>query len=290
MGEENLKDRPDIGPREGRAILARRTTRAVTKLLPAVGPVFVPDRRGEPEVIGSAVFLRVGPSHFVITAAHVTDRAGGQVYVGGESRIVGISGQYSRTLGSGAGSADPFDLAVLPLRDSEISELRDCRFLNLEDCEIGERAIVGRPGSSKYLLLGYPFSKQKGLRDDTVLLDSMKLLAEACPDSEYTRFGKNPAGHLMIGFDKKRSANLNGVVTPPDPYGVSGGGIFRLRGWTGEEAETETLVAIAIEWTRRAGKSIIGTRIDVCLDGIRRRYPLLAPWIDRRFRQHRAAV
>lgn len=262
---------------------AQRIGRAVERLLPSLAAVIIPNERDEPEVIGSGVFLRTGPSQFVITAAHVMDQARGKMHIGGESRIVSVAGHYSHTLppdGSTSRAGDRFDLALVPLADREMEGLRDCRFLGVDELEPRElvdlRPVVG----SKYLLLGYPCSKQR-VRDGVPHLEPLRFVGRARPLSEYRVRGWDPRRHLLIEYDRKRAWNLAGRVTLPKPYGLSGGGLFRVRGWVGEEPEQETLVAIAIEYAGAAGKTVIGTRISVCLEGIAQRYPHLQPWLRR---------
>ena len=264
--------------------LAERVARAVERLLPAVSPIFIPAPNGDAQVIGTGILLRVGPSEFVVTAAHVMDIARHEFYVGGESRIVAVSGRYTNTHAPGGLRAnDRFDLAIIPLRESEVADLRDSRFLALEELEPSEVVDYRPTWGSKYLMVGFPATKQGKTRDNVVQVDPLRFAARARPLADYVDTHWSPRDHLIIEYDKKVAWTLNGQVTLPDPNGVSGGGLFRIRGWVGEEDERETLVAIPIEYLGKRAKAVVGTRVDHVLVGIMKEYPHLSPYIRRRF-------
>lgn len=269
--------------REALRGFAERTARAVERLLPAISPVFIPSQKGDADLVGSGVLLRIGPSELLVTAAHVMDIAKGDLHIGGESQIVDISGEYSETGDPATRDSDKFDLAILPLSQAHVSQLRDARFLSLDDLEpfetVDHRPVIG----SKYLLLGFPATKQSVTRDGNVRVDPLRFVAQARPTTEYEIHGRDPSHHLLLEYNKKRGRAITGQVTLPDPYGVSGGGVFRVRGWAGEEAERETLVAIPTHYTGRVGKSVICTRIAEVLRGVMKRYPHLVSHIRRAF-------
>jgi hypothetical protein len=213
------------------------------------------------------------------------DIARNQFYVGGESRIVGVSGRYSNTVSvTGRREDDHFDLAIIPLRDRDVADLRDSRFLSLEELEPSE-VVDHRPvWGSKYLMVGFPVKKQGTTRNDVVQVEPLRYTARARPDSAYVGTPWRPDSHLLVEYDKKIAWTLNGQVTLPDPYGVSGGGLFRIRGWVGEEEERETLVAIPIQYLGRSGKAVVGTRVDIVLQGLLKEYPHLERYVRRAFR------
>jgi hypothetical protein len=259
--------------------LAQRTAFALERVLPAICPVLIPSRTGDPEVVGSAVLIRVGPSEFLVTAAHVMDIAQDQFYVGAEETIVGISGRFTATVApNGNRNDDHLDLAVLPLAEHEVRDLRSCRFLSLDELEPLERPDHRPVVGSKYLLVGYPCSKQKIGADGILNVAPMRFVANARPAAEYCAPWV-PQDHVMIEFDKKTSWGVGGKITPPDPYGVSGGGIFRVRGLLGGGRQSERLVAIPIVYTGKSGKSVIGTRISAVLSHIAAEYPMLARFV-----------
>lgn len=242
--------------------------------MPAVSPIFIPAKGGDAELVGSGVLLRVGESEFVATAAHVMDIARHQLHIGSETRIVHVKSEFSNTTSQdGNRDSDRFDLALIPLQKDEVAQMEGARFLSLDELEPSEapdhRPILG----SKYFLLGFPATRQRRTVHDTVHVDPLLFSARAMESAQYVERGWSEQQHLMIEYDKKQCWTVDGQITAPDPYGVSGGGLFRVRGWFGEEPETETLVALPIRYTGKTGKSIVATRVNVLLDGLAQRYP-----------------
>lgn len=266
----NPEDEP---PREVRKAVDARAQRSVLRIEPATIPIFTAGEDGEPELLGSGLLLRVGSSEFIVTAAHVMDRAMHEFWVGSDDRLVGIKGPYSHTAApKGDRDLDLFDLAIVPLREPEVSELRRCRFLSLDDLAPFEvpdlREVVG----SKYLMFGYPCTRHDKRREQ---VRPLKYISRACPAADYAPIGITPSTHIVLNYDKKRGYTVDGQITLPDPHGISGGGIWKLQGFHGDDFEAEHLVAIAIEW-RKGQKVAFGTRVRVLLDGITLRYPHVA--------------
>src|SRR6185369_8327588 len=64
-----------------------------SRLVRSVRPVFVPDDRGRPELVGSCTLLRIECQGLLSTAAHLINRYSDRYfYVGGAKCIVPIAG------------------------------------------------------------------------------------------------------------------------------------------------------------------------------------------------------
>jgi hypothetical protein len=111
--------------------------------------------------------------------------------------------------------------------------------------------------------------KDGGLTIEPVRYTSTPLLPEQYP----TGFEFGP--HHGIAYHKKKMIARNGnIQPPPDPHGVSGGGLFRLGTFDDikNNASTPALVGIAIE---DHNTCLIATNIAYALELIRADQPEL---------------
>ena len=94
------------------------------------------------------------------------------------------------------------------------------------------------------------------------------------PPSTLGKLGVEPASHLLLGFDKKKSRNTAGrTITAPDPNGMSGGPLWRFEIYKDQKL-TSRLVGILIEW-RTEVKGMLAIRMPILLAGIAYNYPHL---------------
>jgi hypothetical protein len=84
--------------------------------------------------------------------------------------------------------------------------------------------------------------------------------------SDHAGLGVAEPFHALMGFDKERSVDLEGPRIPPDPNGMSGGGLWRFASLRGGPEAPNPLVGVLIEWR---GSALIATRTAVLLSAIR---------------------
>src|SRR4051812_22222464 len=89
----------------------QRMTALQSVLVHSVSPVYADTGRREPELVGSAVLVQVGPASFAVTAAHVLIKSQElPLYLGGASQIIDFRGQYITSTQPGESTAaDKYD-------------------------------------------------------------------------------------------------------------------------------------------------------------------------------------
>lgn len=261
------------GPVDRQAIavaFADRVLEAANTLLPAIAPVMVPNKAKNLEVVGSGILLRVGPSEFLVTAAHVMDQACHGLHIAGPSNVVHISGRYAETTGVANRARDKIDLALFPLSEREVVQLRDARFINVLEFEVYPVSELRRPGDEMLLLIGYPVSRQPRPQNDVVDPRHFYYIGTEVQASEYSRWEWNAADTVLMTYEKKHTLNrLAERVTTPDPYGMSGGGVFRLFDLK--------LVAVPIHYLGRQHDLVAATRAIHIIHGLRQRFKHVTP-------------
>jgi hypothetical protein len=234
----------------------RRVAIVEDRITKYIIPLYGTNDRRERYVIGTGVLLRIQNDGFLITAAHVLDenrRAQTNIEIPGDGRLVPIDGQTMTTPLPSSGRRDSrfafFDIALVDPSDT--------------------------PGPrTRYTFAGYPSSQHNGPRGGTLTIAPLRLTSESLPPDQYPE-GFALETHACIAFDPKQAVARSGTVQrPPDPHGVSGGGVFRIGTWDEIIAGTnqERLVGIAIEM-RKQEQCLLGTRIAYPLEMIRSERP-----------------
>ena len=240
-------------------------------------PVYDLDHRGELDLVGSALLLKVGDHHFVVSAKHVFEiLAHRSLGIGGEGIAELANQQWFFTRGT-TSDTDRWDLAFASLSTKQVADLGRSDFLQIEDLALSERPDLERPNGSKYFAFGFPCTKQKKpRRGEPTEPRSLVLWALPAPQKTYTRLAVEPGSHLLLEFDRKKVTDLEGPRTSPKLNGMSGCGI-----WTAprhmRDASRDRLVAVLIEYHAEDMKAVVGTRIGAVLDGIRKHFPALRP-------------
>ena len=106
--------------------------------------------------LGSATLFRIADAHFVVTAAHVLQRASARrktVGISGaaDHRFLALAGDWMRSSPDADGVPDHYDVAVHRLADDAVQRLSGMQFLRLSDAlfdDAGPRAV--------YTLFGFP--------------------------------------------------------------------------------------------------------------------------------------
>jgi hypothetical protein len=260
-------------------LLAQRIAVIGDRTIDPTSPVYIDTGKARPEAAGSAILLRVGEAHFVLTAAHVLDlTAKADVYIGG-TRLLALGGRYitSPLPRDGQRDNDRIDIAIFPLTPEQVAALGDAVFVEVGATAPGHVTDPTPRSGSYYLVAGYPLSKQPKTIPDTILkAQPVYLAAKALPAENISEMGLDPRNHILLEFDREAVWAPGGTRTAPAPTGMSGGGIWVVDGLLTPTPKPEVLVAIATEWDRDA-KTILGTRIGLCFDAIGDHHPGLKP-------------
>lgn len=238
---------------EERRLLAERLQESVV-------PLFICDRGGRPDRIGSCVLVRLDSDLFAFTAAHVIREAG-------NARL------FAPSEGRG-GKLLPLPRCIAHLSSSEIHNDLDVAVLVLSAPQLGpfERRVFlagteidlnDQPDdqglASFYFVLGYSASRTQVKVSRTerhIHQQSFHCSTNPVDATEYLQEGMSQAHHVLLDFDHKEIVIGGRRVNPPKLQGVSGGGVFHIS----RETKQGPLVAIATQ-NRRNSRLIVGTRI-----------------------------
>jgi len=257
-------------PEEASALRVSRLQQQQERVEAATVPIYVSSR--PVEHVGSGVLLKLGEERFLLTAAHVADnRDRGDLYLGGEQTPVRITGTVtSSKTPDGNRDSDKVDAAVIHLSRETVAHMEDALFLTAGELDVAEPRH-----DDFFLVAGYPCSKQRLPRaGDTITAYLYPFVAVSKPETDYDQ-PLDPATHIKLGFSKGEMWRADvGRVTAPDPYGLSGCGIWWLNGYAEAHPNPPQLAGIITEWRPRAGH-LLGSRVNVLLSAVFRVHPHL---------------
>jgi hypothetical protein len=158
----------------------------------------------KPEVIGSAVLIRIVNRTFLLTAAHVTDyESEGALLIPGQHGFIQATGCFSamRLPPSGRRADDRLDVAYFWLDDDCVSDLHS-------DCTILERPDVFLEAEpfrrTTYTFAGYPCRKTKA-EVGTIETEFYTLSGVEAKKSEYEALGLSRSRHIAMRFHRRRT-------------------------------------------------------------------------------------
>lgn len=260
--------------------IAARAENESRKLLKHITAIYRVDAAGNPEQFGTGVFLNIGDSYFLVTAAHVLDEnKDSTLYIPGNKsgNLVILEGDSFKSVADGGNrDNDRTDVGVVALKPSLIEEIDPNSFLPVSRTDvddIGKRTEV-------YIAMGYPAKKNENLNlvRKTFKRRPACYTANILPDAKLDEVCVHRGSHLLLAFNKKHSRDTTGRdITAPDPYGMSGGPLWRFDIYP-DHQPTSRLVGILIEW-RNEVAGILALRMPIVLAGIAHQYPKLGVFI-----------
>ena len=264
-----------------RELISRRALAVGRRLTPAVRPLFALVR-DVPELVGTCVLLGVNETLFVLSAAHVLDERHRGLLIGGAKGVTDLAGDFiSTTLPERGGrSADRNDVGIVRLATGVQRALSDLLVLTPADVDVDDRSSI--PGQAKphYLVLGYPSSKARAsISERRVKCEGFILTALPASAATCEKLGVGDHSHVVLDFEQRDVTSVDGRSTAPSLRGVSGGGVWSLGTSFDVEGRHAKLAAIGIEWHVRGPKAIVGTRLALFVEVIRRHCPELSAYI-----------
>jgi hypothetical protein len=175
---------------------------------------------------GTGMLLRVENEPIVITAAHVIksfDPQTIQLITTEEHSNV----RFAPAAGDlyGGDTSDELDVGFLRIVDPASPLLANKRFLCLEDLELFPTNLA----TDLAVLFGMPGTEHKEPIQDVHSFASFTYMTNFPEDLDWTAPGNRPT-ILSIGYDEKVEDVFTGGNVPlPDPHGMSGGGLWRIR-------------------------------------------------------------
>jgi hypothetical protein len=265
-----------------RRLISQRAHAVAERVRASVRPLFI-EEDDAPQLVGSGVLIALGEATFLLSAAHVLDERNQGTWIFGPNGLLPLTGEcLFSSIPSEGRDADKLDVGAVRLSDDLARALGELRILTAYDLDLDDRAFVDSPPSKQYLVVGYPASKAKPRRQTRRLtVETFVLTATALAREQYKRLEVDDFSHLALSFDQRKVTNVDGRVTAPHLYGVSGGGIWTLGRTIDAEGQDARLAAIGTEWHQGPTKAILGTRVALFTEMIRDHCPTLTASIPR---------
>jgi hypothetical protein len=226
-----------------------------------------------PAVCGTATFVSINRSKYLITAAHVLDESD-TIHFGRGIIMESATARAACTSGPGSVTRanDRLDIAVVLLSNEHADRLiaQGRRPLDYDEWDVDD---IARPGQS-YVFTGYPANRAKfDQRQRTVDLGPMSASCVAESESSIRAIGVDPRTHIVGRFDRRRMMNQQGrQITAPGPWGMSGGPVWTQR----LGSEQLALVGVGIEY-HKSRRVLVGTRIGAAVVLLRASFPETLP-------------
>lgn len=226
---------------------------------------------------GSGVFIKVENQYFVLTAAHVVDYMHNDVFVGIDNKtLLKLGGEWTGNIPANKRENDRIDTAILKLDDISIKKVKaKYEFLDISEVGINHNFEI----MPKYQSVGFPASQSKYNKFKNETKSKPFLFTTMPADKEiYEELKCKEFTNFIVHYDKKKVRNYktDKLQTGPDPFGISGSGLWYTPVQLKEKGEKveKKLVGIMTEWPIKNRKYWIGTRIDLFTEVIRQKYNL----------------
>lgn len=226
--------------------------------------------------IGSGFLLGIAGHTLLVTAAHVVDeRHVCTLQIPGATRIVPFGGTVYST-GPREKVRDPdygLDIALFDLDLSAMLEQPATPVLAVSDLDPSD--LPAR--QTAYGFVGFPGSENEALPGHRFQIASTYYGGEPANQSKYDILGYDPRTHFIMMFEKQRMIDPDGrEVEVPEPFGMSGGPVWRLG--TFPEIDNATaepkVIAVTVEWAPKAN-CLVGVRMSLVLEAMRQLMPAL---------------
>ncbi|HMN49022.1 MAG TPA: hypothetical protein PKD67_07810 [Ignavibacteriaceae bacterium] len=176
--------------------------------------------------IGTGVLLRIDEHTFLFTAAHVIDEIKyGYLLIPTNSGLKEIEGSYSYLdiSKNKTRKDDIYDIGYYKLDNDFVKSLhKDLHISNTNDIYLLDDATK----SMIYTFAGYPHSKSI-IKSGVAQSEPYYYSGYSVGIEVYSRYGCDPAKHIIVQYRRNRSVNQDGEkIYPPIPSGISGGGIY----------------------------------------------------------------
>jgi hypothetical protein len=110
-----------------------------------------------------------------------------------------------------------------------LEQLSDVKFMTVEKFDLG----IADKEQTMYFSFGYPSSKHKNNPPDVKEhVRKVSPFIYCSPRDEQLRYEElniNEETHIAVSFDKKNTRISKRLDMPPDPFGMSGGGLWMVQ-------------------------------------------------------------
>ncbi len=254
------------------------------RLIYGVGP----DQRLDP--VGSGLLLRVGSSHFLVTAAHVLDENTQSpdsfcdlVTYGQRLPVILQGASFRTTIAEGkTREDDPLDVGFIELPDAQVAQLGVDRFLEPSQIDLNDKG----DSPALYGAFGYPASLNYSIEPDwesPVNPTPFSYTSQLRSSAAHVELGVSQATHLVLAASNRKTRAPGGrKVKLPDLRGMSGGGFWRYTEYgQANPVKAPCLLGVLIERRRCKDGGILAARMNLVFEALRKAYPALDPFLPR---------
>lgn len=224
------------------------------------------------KVHGTGVFIYVDNNYYLVSAAHVFDDFEEIAIPLEQGKFLFNPGGVSYTNNfEETRNKDKLDIGFMKLDIESVSEIKKSyKFFKSENIYTNHKPEQ----IPIYTFFGYPstLSKISQTRNSFHLVPFFQFSTPSTVE-KYKQLDFDPKLNIIMSYDKKRSYSLANkkFTNGPDLFGISGCGL-----WLTDPLDllsknsVPRLVAIMTEWPIKNRKCVIGTRIEIIIDSIRR--------------------
>mgnify|MGYP001115639556 CR=1 FL=1 len=223
------------------------------------------------KVYGTGIFIQIQDNYFLISAAHVFDNYEKLFIPLGKDKEIIKPGGITYNNSSINRAKDSVDIGFMKLDKDCVSHLLGTyNFLQADDLAINHTF----ENQEYYTFVGYPSTRSKiSWNSDVFEVGTFFHFSTPEKNEYYSKFDRNPIVNVVTSYNRKRSYNTkqNVFANGPDLHGISGCGLWftdPLDLFTGRIKPK--LTAIMTDWPIGNRTRIIGTRIDVITESIRK--------------------
>lgn len=255
-------------------------TKSIDVLSRYAVPLYFDDKNDRPVLFGTGFFVRAEADHFLVSAAHVLDRAaasGLYFYISPNTKCK-VTGALRRTGSLGKRLEDRLDIGVVKLTSNVVPPFRDVNKFAVDISNLTPHYLP-RAGRH-YVIIGFPANKSEVDRyQKSVTAAPYAYRSDPIHDNAYQDLGVDSKTHIVLPLNRTRGFDTKGkIIHFPKPYGMSGAPIFVLYENENEdedENENESdffpIIGVGIEYTAQK-KCLVGTDIRVALEMIRKAF------------------
>ncbi|MBM2814439.1 MAG: hypothetical protein HW421_1201 [Ignavibacteria bacterium] len=216
------------------------------------------------EPYASGVLVQLSDRFFMVTASHVIDTENLEnLGILIDSSFTILNGKVVFSKSEKDKELDQVDIAVWELAKEVVVDLQSkFTFLDLKCIDINHAIVTDRP----YLLVGYPISRTKIIYTLKKVKSEPFVFTTKASNIEYTRLNCNKNINIVLDYEKEKilGEKTKGVHTGPDPYGISGSGIWYLPKLIYKDIKNVEphLIGILHTWVE-AENVIIGSKMNI---------------------------
>lgn len=221
--------------------------------------------------LGSGLFLQIDNDYFLITAGHLLNLEDWKdlLVPGNNNNAVWLNGVLATTFDKPNLSSN-IDFAVLKFSERQIKHLINGHFGTIKSAHV----LINHKlkFDDNYVVAGYPVNGVRKKYGEAVYTPiPLKLVTYPIPPKKYSKYGFNPAHHILIKYQRKlKPFSSKRTQITKEATGISGSGLWFVPDWNRltNGVPTFYLTGIMIENYKDKG-FLAALRIDFVIETIK---------------------